>query len=337
METIEKANIDWANLGFGYFKTDKRFVANFKNGKWDEGAIVEDENIVLNESAGVLQYAQTCFEGMKAYTTSDGRVVIFRPDMNAKRMADTARRLEMPVFPEERLLIALLLNKSPAEYMNRHVWFDNSRYYIDGIPLILSSKVFREADTDTTAAKLEELQIYINYDEFNEEIDSFIKCNKPRLDCLKNEAFIFVNEVSEKFNEEDIIISFSGGKDSTVTADIVTKALSNPSIVHIFGDTTLEFPFTLEYSSRYRNAHPFAIFQTARNDDQNFYDVCDDIGPPARMMRWCCSMFKTGPIARIISSIYRSRQILTFYGIRKSESLARSRYNRIEGDRKSVV
>lgn len=105
MET--KENIDWSNIGFGYFKTDKRFVSNYKDGKWDEGCLTSDETIVLNESAGVLQYAQTCFEGMKAYTTVNGDVVIFRPDLNAKRMADTARRLEMPVFPEDRFIEAV--------------------------------------------------------------------------------------------------------------------------------------------------------------------------------------------------------------------------------------
>lgn len=107
MVTEEKANIDWANVGFGYHKTDKRYVSNYKDGKWDEGVLTEDSNIVLNESAGVLQYAQTCFEGMKAYTTVDDKVVVFRPDMNAKRMSDTAKRLEMPVFPEDRFVEAV--------------------------------------------------------------------------------------------------------------------------------------------------------------------------------------------------------------------------------------
>lgn len=107
MVIMEKANIDWANIGFGYYKTDVRFVANYKDGKWEEGYLTEDENIVLNECAGVLQYAQTCFEGMKAYTTVDGKVVVFRPEMNAKRMADTAKRLEMPVFPEEKFVEAV--------------------------------------------------------------------------------------------------------------------------------------------------------------------------------------------------------------------------------------
>lgn len=107
MTTIEKADIDWKNLGFGYHKTDKRYVSNFKDGKWDEGALVEDENIVLNESAGVLQYAQTCFEGMKAYTTVDGHVVVFRPDMNAQRMFETAQRLEMAPFPQDKFIEAV--------------------------------------------------------------------------------------------------------------------------------------------------------------------------------------------------------------------------------------
>ena len=105
---MEKKNIDLSNLGFGYVQTDKRFVANFKDGAWDEGTLTEDPNIVLNECAGVLQYAQTVFEGMKAYTTEDGRIVTFRPDLNAARMADSARRLEMPVYPEDKFVEAIV-------------------------------------------------------------------------------------------------------------------------------------------------------------------------------------------------------------------------------------
>ena len=104
---MEKKNIDWANLGFGYVDTDKRFVSNFKDGAWDEGVLTENSMVTISECAGVLQYAQTIFEGMKAYTTEDGRIVIFRPDMNAKRMADSAKRLEMPVFPEDKFVEAV--------------------------------------------------------------------------------------------------------------------------------------------------------------------------------------------------------------------------------------
>ena len=104
---MDKKNIDWANIGFGYVQTDKRFVSNFKDGKWDDGQLTDDATVVISECAGVLQYAQTCFEGMKAYTTEDGRVVVFRPDLNAKRMEDSAKRLEMPVFPQDRFVKAI--------------------------------------------------------------------------------------------------------------------------------------------------------------------------------------------------------------------------------------
>jgi len=104
---MEKKNIDWGNIGFGYIQTDYRYVSNYKNGAWDEGGLTQDANIVLNECAGVLQYAQTVFEGLKAYTTEDGHIVTFRPDLNASRLADSARRLEMPVFPEERFVDAV--------------------------------------------------------------------------------------------------------------------------------------------------------------------------------------------------------------------------------------
>lgn len=104
---MEKKNIDWANLGFGYIKTDYRYVSDYTNGAWDEGRITEDDKITMSECAGVLQYAQTVFEGMKAYTTEKGETVVFRPDLNAARLADSARRLEMPVFPEERFLDAI--------------------------------------------------------------------------------------------------------------------------------------------------------------------------------------------------------------------------------------
>lgn len=104
---MEKKNIDWANLGFGYMPTDLRYVANYKDGKWGEGELTGDSNVVINECAGILQYCQEVFEGLKAYTTEDGHIVTFRPDLNAARMHDSAARLEMPPFPEERFLEAV--------------------------------------------------------------------------------------------------------------------------------------------------------------------------------------------------------------------------------------
>lgn len=105
---MEKKNIDWENLGFSYIQTDLRFVSNYKDGAWDDGILTEDANVVISECAGVLQYAQTIFEGMKAYTTADGRIVTFRPDLNAERMEKSAVRLKMPVFPKDRFIEAVI-------------------------------------------------------------------------------------------------------------------------------------------------------------------------------------------------------------------------------------
>lgn len=102
-----KMSVNWKELGFGYIKTDKRYISNYKDGKWDDGTLTEDANIVINECACVLQYAQTCFEGLKAYTTADGRIVCFRPDLNAERMISTCDYLKMPRFPKERFLEAV--------------------------------------------------------------------------------------------------------------------------------------------------------------------------------------------------------------------------------------
>ncbi len=115
---MEKKDIDWGNLGFGYIATDKRYVSNYKDGAWDEGVLTDDANVVINECAGVLQYAQTVFEGLKAYTTEDGRIVTFRPDLNAERLEQSAMRLEMPVFPKERFVEAVIQTvKANAAYV----------------------------------------------------------------------------------------------------------------------------------------------------------------------------------------------------------------------------
>ena len=104
---MEKKNIDWSNIGFGYMSTDYRYVSMYQNGSWDEGVLTSDPNITLNECACVLQYAQTCFEGLKAYTTEDGHIVTFRPDLNGERMENSAKGLEMPPFPKERFVDAI--------------------------------------------------------------------------------------------------------------------------------------------------------------------------------------------------------------------------------------
>lgn len=239
------------------------------------------------------------------------------------------------VFPEERLLLELMLDK-PLAYLECSVWANNSRYYINGKSITLTSKMYDKHSPDFLTSKLKEYQERNSYEFFNKYIEKFISANSTRFYEIVDEAHGFIQEQAAKFPIENIVLSFSGGKDSTVTADLVTKALQNPSLVHIFGNTTLEFPLTIEYAERFREQHPLAIFKTAKNSEQDFMSVCEDIGPPARMMRWCCSMFKTGPITRVLTRYYRDTKILTFYGIRRDESTARSKYNRVEDDAESV-
>ena len=200
-----------------------------------------------------------------------------------------------PVFPEERLLIEILLKKKPNEYIEKSVWASNNRYYVDGKSFIISNNLYQSIDAAEIVELLEQNRQQNSYEYFDKHMTTFVMANQNRLNYLIDEAHSFIRNAAQKFPEERIVVSFSGGKDSTVTADLAVKALSNPSLVHIFGDTTLEFPSTIEYAHRFRDSHPDAIFQIAKNDEQDFYDVCEDIGPPARMMRWCCSMFKTGP------------------------------------------
>lgn len=251
-----------------------------------------------------------------------------------------------PVFPEERLLLELLLEKEPFSLASSSVWNSANRYYIDGKSVAISSSTFRNADCDALRRKLDEFSkenLEISKKYFDSTVQKFIHANKSRFDSIKDDAFDFVQDEAEKFvqkngagSENRMIVSFSGGKDSTATADVVIKALANPKITHLFGNTTLEFPMTIDYAERYRKNHPLAEFRIAKNTDQNFYEVCKEIGPPARMMRWCCSMFKTGPITRVLNRKFGDKQILTFYGIRKNESVSRSKYSRVTENTETV-
>ena len=240
-----------------------------------------------------------------------------------------------PVFPEERLLFEVIQGK-PLAYINSSVWASNNRIYIDGKPFTITNKFYSKLTPEEIHEQLEKYKHQNSYSGFNDNIEKFIEINKSRLHYIIDEAHRFIKEAASSYPNEHVVISFSGGKDSTVTADLTVRALNDPSLVHIFGNTTLEFPMTMEYADRFRGDNPKAIFKTAINREQDFYAMCEDIGPPARMLRWCCSMFKTGPITRVLNNLYRDKAILTFYGIRKSESVSRSKYNRIEDNAEAI-
>ena len=240
-----------------------------------------------------------------------------------------------PVFPEERLLFEILSAK-PYAYLHESVWAIGSKYYVNGEPHNITIAEIQSFDPAEVREKLDCYAEGNDDTAFRHYVEAFVKANRAHKDEIVHEACEFIVKASEGYPDENLVVSFSGGKDSTVTADLAVRALSNPYLVHIFGDTTLEFPSTIEYAERFRSSHPLAIFKTAKNYEQSFYDVAEEIGPPARMMRWCCSMFKTGPISRAFKGLFGDQPILTFYGIRKGESVSRSKYNRIEDSADSV-
>lgn len=246
-----------------------------------------------------------------------------------------------PVFPEERLLVELILGQ-PFCFVGKSVWNGaGNHYFADGEKIKFSIKKLKQLDADEIRKNYDKLWQQVNssednsdcknngYEEFHAVQERFVLANRGRFEKMTEEARDYIRLAAQSFGIMDMFVSFSGGKDSTVTADLVTRALSSPQIMHIFGDTTLEFPFTYDYIKRFKKEHPKTPMISARNKEKNFEELCRMIGPPSRVMRWCCTIFKTGMIQKRIKSLYRDKnQILTFYGIRRSESLSRSKYER---------
>jgi len=104
----ETVDLNWGQLGFSYIKTDFRYISQWQDGKWDQGKLTEDNTLTISEGSTALHYGQQCFEGLKAYRTRDGKIQLFRPDQNAKRMNNTCQRLLMPEIPEEKFIDACI-------------------------------------------------------------------------------------------------------------------------------------------------------------------------------------------------------------------------------------
>ncbi len=100
-------NIDFKNLRFDYIKADYRFISYFKDGSWDDGELSTDDYIRIHEGSTAIHYGQQCFEGLKAYRAEDGRVLLFRPYENAKRMKDSCEALLMEPYPEDKFVEAV--------------------------------------------------------------------------------------------------------------------------------------------------------------------------------------------------------------------------------------
>lgn len=235
-----------------------------------------------------------------------------------------------PVFPEEKLLLAILWKyDNPLELDNHSVWNSNSGYYIDGNKKELVIKGINSlplSQIKDVKSKYDEYLPRVNRTYFEEMIRRFVEVNKERYFDITDEAISYIQSFQENYSLDDMFVSFSGGKDSTVTSDLVTKAYSTNKVTHIFGDTTLEFPLTYDYRARFAKTHKVL---RAKNYEKNFEELCETVGPPSRVMRWCCTVFKTGAITKTLAQVFKDKtNVLTFYGIRKSESASRSKYDR---------
>lgn len=239
-----------------------------------------------------------------------------------------------PVFPEENMLISIIATNDPFKYQKNSVWFGSGAYIIDGKKVRISVSKINSLPMEEIIKikdKYDENENKISYEYFNEYILKFTKANEDRYNYITDEAINFIQGYADKYSIEDMMVSFSGGKDSTVTSHIVNLALGTNKVLHVFGDTTLEFPYTLEYRKRFnKNEESQGVrILTAKNREKNFEELCDVVGPPSRVMRWCCTVFKTGAIQKTIASAFKDKSnILSFQGIRRNESASRSKYER---------
>ena len=214
------------------------------------------------------------------------------------------------------------------------MWYGNGVYLVDGEKIKLSVSKINKLLLEEIKALKDKYDLSapkIDYKYFNEHVKKFIKANEDRYNYITEEAVNYIQQYKEKYAIEDMMVSFSGGKDSTVTSHLVNRALGTNKILHIFGDITLEFPYTLDYKKRFnKNIESQGVrILTIKNREKNFEDLCMVVGPPSRVMHWCCTVFKTGAIQKNISSAFKNKNnILSFQGIRHSESLSRSKYER---------
>lgn len=238
-----------------------------------------------------------------------------------------------PVFAQERLLIEVLLGK-PMEFAGKSVWSTASNiFWINGEKVTLSISDLKKTDPKIVIQELQkykdENQQFVDHDFDNEHIQKFIDINRYRLNQITEEAINHIKDISKGFGFNEMFVSFSGGKDSTVTSNLILRAFGTEKIVHIYGDTTLEYPESEKYLSEFRKVYPQTPILIAKNKEQQFNDLCEVVGPPSRVMRWCCTVFKTGAITKKIEQVFGDRkQLLSFQGIRRAESVSRSKYDR---------
>jgi len=270
-----------------------------------------------------------------AYWCSCCKIPVIRPKTENEKCPICEHRMKFlsntlrPVFPAEERLVELLTGR---KFTDEILWKGKSTYYVNGKSLRITNH--QKIYADDKLLRKELLNKKFSYEKFDKNIELFVKANKEHLDYITQEAIEFIQDESKKYDIKNTMVSFSGGKDSTVVSDLVCKALPDKKIIHLFSDTTLEIDSTYDYVERLKN-NPQIEMHIARNNDNDFFEMAKKIGPPTMSGRWCCYMFKTGALNRKMNEIFNGR-VLTFYGVRRSESATRANYNRVEEKTESV-
>jgi phosphoadenosine phosphosulfate reductase len=232
-----------------------------------------------------------------------------------------------PVFARERCILQFY---DLGPLTTDRVWRSSKSpyYYVNGESISLPKAEQLKKDLPIIAEYIQDSNHHDTLDQqLIRDYRQQLEVNRPHLRALEDEAFQFIEHAAERFPNRELMISFSGGKDSTVVSHLVRRGLGRSDILHVFGDTTLEDENTYEYIEQFRDQNPLIPFLPTRAE-KDFHEMVDEIGPPSRVMRWCCTIFKAGPINDLLQSM-GDPKILTFYGIRRDESLRRSQYHKL--------
>jgi len=325
---IEDEITDWILKNNKYYLYDvflnikdeiQNMLLNNKNKKHIKNFIENNYSIDNDFLEFIYRYLD-----FKLNDQNDGHVNDYQCPKCNKEVEYIGRDIR-PVFIEERIMLSVLLDD---DFINKNLWKGTGNRYIeDGDSLNISKKELY--NINDIYEKAEEIRKRIENNEREIDFSNFIDVNKKHFKYLDKNAQDFIEDVSTIFADRMEVVSFSGGKDSTVVSDLVTRALTTNNILHVFGDTTLEFPFTYEYVERLKNKNVRPPFLSVDTSDQSFKELANKFGPPSRVMRWCCSIFKTGPIGSLFRDITEDNNILTYYGVRRSESNSRKDYDKI--------
>ncbi len=232
-----------------------------------------------------------------------------------------------PVFARERRILQFY---GHGALLTEQVWRSSKspNYYVNGRTVTLPQFDALKSDLAAIGDFIADSDHYDSVDaRLIQEYQRVLQINRVYLNGLEDEAFRFVQKCVQRIKRRMLMVSFSGGKDSTVVSDVVRRALGRSDILHVFGDTTLEDENTYAYVREFREQNPLVPFFEAKAE-HDFHELVDEIGPPSRVMRWCCTIFKAGPINNLLLTL-GDQKVLTFYGIRHDESARRSRYHRL--------